>query len=178
MNKKILLAYASRAGSTAEVVDYLAAELRVTGADVDVKRVQVVRSLQGYDAVLVGTPIHMYNPLKEALKFARTFQTELLALPTACFSMGLAMQVDTPLNREAAEKFIAPLVALLQPKALGLFPGKLEFARLDLPWRWILGMASKGKGEVSAGGNMMREGDYRDWEAMKAWAQALPEKLF
>ncbi|NTV35869.1 MAG: hypothetical protein HGA53_02855 [Anaerolineaceae bacterium] len=178
MNKKLLLAYASRAGSTSEVVDRMAEDLRSAGLDVDVKRVQVVRSLQGYDAVVVGTPIRMYNPLKEAMKFASTFQPELQALPTACFSTGLAMQIDTPLNREAAEKFIAPLVALLQPKAVGLFPGKLEFANLDLPWRWIFGMSSKGKGEVVTGGNTMREGDYRDWEEMKTWALALPEKLF
>lgn len=54
MNQKVLIAYASRTGSTQEVAQAIAEELIKRGYPVDVCKADKVNSLEGYTAVLVG----------------------------------------------------------------------------------------------------------------------------
>ncbi len=70
MGRRILVAYATRAGSTAEVAEVVAGVLRESGAEieVDVRPVREVRVLAGYDAVVLGTAMRrrgrQYSPAR------------------------------------------------------------------------------------------------------------------
>ena len=55
--KRILVAYASKAGSTAEVAAFIARKLADAGLAVDLRRAKSVRSVDGYRAVVVGSAI-------------------------------------------------------------------------------------------------------------------------
>ena len=66
MADSILMAYATRYGSTQEVADRIAATLRESGLTVDVQPVKQVQTLDGYRAVVVGAPLYMSDWLKEA----------------------------------------------------------------------------------------------------------------
>jgi menaquinone-dependent protoporphyrinogen oxidase len=57
MRPRILVAYASRAGSTAEVAEVIGRVLREGGPEVDVCPVGAVHSLAGYDALVFGSAI-------------------------------------------------------------------------------------------------------------------------
>jgi menaquinone-dependent protoporphyrinogen oxidase len=128
-----------------------------------------VRDLGPYRAVVLGTAIRMEQPLPEALNFARRHKAALARLPVAVFSLGITLREDTPENRVKARSFLAPLLAdLPEPVSLGLFAGKVDYARLSPVWRWMASRDQSG---------MMREGDWRDWGQINDWALELVHTL-
>jgi menaquinone-dependent protoporphyrinogen IX oxidase len=82
---KILVTYATRAGSTYEVAARVAEVLHTQGAAVDVKPVTAMHELQGYDAIVVGSAIRMGCWLPEAVEFVKTNRETLSRIPTAYF---------------------------------------------------------------------------------------------
>ena len=87
MNEKVLVAYATRCGSTIEVASAIAGELNKNGKSADLRAIKNVTDLQGYSAVVLGSAIRMGNWVPEALKFVEAHQAELSILPTAIFSV-------------------------------------------------------------------------------------------
>jgi len=165
MGDRILIAYASKCGSTGEVAEAIGKVLCQSGAAVDVKRVQDVKDLQPYRAVVLGSAIRMSKPLPEVVNFAKKHRATLAALPAACFSAGLAMKADSPENREKARQFLTPLLdEVKSPVGVGLFGGKLDYATLSPIFRWMFSQDKSGE---------MAEGDWRDWDAISAWAKTL-----
>ncbi len=158
MSDRILVAYASRCGSTAEVAEAIGQVLCDAGMPVDVHPVKKVGDLGKYGAVILGTAIRAGQPLPEAVKFAQRNQQVLAQLPVAYFNVGAALVDDTPENREQAHQALAPLRAVREPLSEGLFAGKVDPARLPFIWRMLL---SAMKTPV---------GDFRNWEAIRAWA--------
>ena len=59
MSDSILIAYATRSGSTQEVAEKIAATLRESGLTVGMQPVKQVQTLGGYRAVVVGAPLYM-----------------------------------------------------------------------------------------------------------------------
>ncbi len=86
MSQTVLIAFATRAGSTPEIAHAVGETLAARGFNVDVQPVRQVRSLQAYDAVILGSPIRVGNWLPEATAFVRTFQADLNRLPVALFT--------------------------------------------------------------------------------------------
>src|SRR6266700_5866579 len=66
---KILIAYASKHGSTREVADVIAAELEPSGLEVEVRPARAVEDPGAYDAVVLGAPLYMGRWHKEARTF-------------------------------------------------------------------------------------------------------------
>jgi menaquinone-dependent protoporphyrinogen IX oxidase len=83
-NKKILVAYATNAGSTAEVARAIGEELGKDDTPVEVQRVEEVTSLEPFSAVVVGAPMIM-GWHRAALKFIRKHKRELSQVPVAYF---------------------------------------------------------------------------------------------
>lgn len=165
MGGRILIAYASKCGSTGEVAEAVGKVLCQSGAAVDVKRVQDVKDLKPYRAVILGSAIRMSKPLSEAVNLAKKHRAALAVLPVACFSVGLAMNADTPENREKAKQFLAPLLdEVTSPVEVGLFGGKMDYNTLSPIFRWMFSQDKTGE---------MAEGDWRDWDAINAWAKTL-----
>ncbi len=54
---KILVAYTTNSGTTEEVAQAIGEELGKRGNAVDVRRLEEVTSLEGYQAVVVGAPM-------------------------------------------------------------------------------------------------------------------------
>ena len=88
MSNSILVAYATRYGSTQEVAERIAATLRESGLMVDVQPVKQVRTLDGYRAVVLGAPLYIGSWLKDAQRFLTQHQPTLEKLPVAIFSLG------------------------------------------------------------------------------------------
>lgn len=161
MDKKVLVVYASKCGSTGEVAGVVAEVLAKAGAVVDVRRVQDVRDLQGYSAVVIGSAARMQKLLPEAVSFAKKHRAALQKVNTAYFSVGIGMKEDTPKNREETSLYLRPLCAIRAPAAsLGLFGGKIDISKLEGIYRLTFSFAK----------DALPEGDYRDWDAIRAWA--------
>ena len=169
MAKKVLVAYATKAGATTEVAEEVGKVLTANGLTVEVRPVNKVKSLHACDAVVIGTAIRMEKPLSEAVNFAKKFHAELASRPLACFSLGVWMREDTPEHREMTRCFLKPLLdELPEPASLGLFGGKLDYSTVSPIWRVLASQDKTG---------LMQEGDWRNWEAIRAWASELAPKL-
>jgi menaquinone-dependent protoporphyrinogen oxidase len=166
MTQHILVAYASRAGSTAEVAETIGQVLREGGAEVDVCSVNRIRTVAGYDALVLGSAIWTGRPLPEALRFAASQRRALAELPVAYFALCEILRVDTPANRDRARGFLAPLREIREPVALEAFAGKKDYSSGHPLVRWAMLHVLHSP-----------EGDWRDWAAIRAWAGALRPRL-
>jgi menaquinone-dependent protoporphyrinogen oxidase len=84
----VLVAYASKRGSTAEIADAIATALRRSGLVVDCKPVHDVGSLADYDALVLGSAVYMKRWQGDAKHFLRKHADELTELPFWVFSSG------------------------------------------------------------------------------------------
>jgi menaquinone-dependent protoporphyrinogen oxidase len=159
--KKILVTFATRAGSTYEIATRVAEVLREAGATVEVKPVTAVHELQGYQAVVVGSAIRMGRWLPEAVEFIKANRETLSHIPTAYFVVSGLLRTETAEMRRQVLAFLDPVRALLEPVRIGLFAGKLDYRTIDGFDRSIAEAVSSA------------EGDWRNWEAIDAWARDL-----
>lgn len=166
MDKRILVAYVSRCGSTAEVADAIGQVFCTAGATVDVRPAKQARDVGAYDAVILGSAARMGKLLPGAAHFAQRNQRALQSVPVAYFFVGMTMMEDTPEHRAEAAAYLDPLREVAQPVSVGLFGGKVDFDTLSPVMRSMLSM-----------GEGVPEGDWRDWEAIRAWAEELVPQL-
>jgi menaquinone-dependent protoporphyrinogen oxidase len=165
MSQEILVAYATKAGSTGEVADAIGRALCDGGAAVDVKPVKEVDDIGGYRAVVVGSAIRIGRWLPEAVRFVEANAATLATMPVAFFQLSGFLQDDTPEKRQEAATYLAPVRALVEPMSEGLFAGKIEYSTLSFFDRTIAKLVGSA------------EGDWRDWEAIHAWATGLRQAL-
>ena len=157
--KKVLIAYASRAGSTAEVAEAIGHVLKGGGIPVDVLPAGQVANVSIYLALILGSAIRMGRWLPEATRLVERSQATLAGMPTAFFSVCLTMQKDTSENRRTVEDYMRPVLQKVRPSSIGLFGGKMDYSRLGFLDRLIVSKMKK-----------VPEGDYRDWTAIRTWA--------
>jgi menaquinone-dependent protoporphyrinogen oxidase len=95
----ILIAYASKPGSTGDAAQAIGEELTARGCVVDVKRIGEVKDVSPYQFILLGSAVRRGRWLPEALGFPEQ-QTNLLASKSvAYFTVCMTMHQDTPENR-------------------------------------------------------------------------------
>ena len=167
MTKKILVAYASRAGATAEVAQVIGQMLGDAGAAVDVRQAKDVADLGPYRAVVLGSAVYMGGWMLEATKFVEKNRVALTHLPLATFTVSLLM-VDRPSEHQQliATHFTgSENQPWLQPITNGLFAGRLDYRKLSLFYRAIAKVMKA------------KEEDRRDWPAIRAWAGDLTAQL-
>jgi menaquinone-dependent protoporphyrinogen oxidase len=163
--KKILVVYASRYGSTGEIAEEIAEVLKESGVEVSVSNVLDVEAVSGYAGVVIGSPIYMGKWLPEAVDFVKNFQNDLRRVPVAVFAAGFSMKEPTEQNRESGRGAISVIRPYVHPFDIGIFAGKLAFEGLSGADAEIIKMAG------------VMEGDFRDWDEIAAWAGDL-EPLF
>jgi menaquinone-dependent protoporphyrinogen oxidase len=168
VSKRVLVAYATKCGSTGEIAVQVRNVLCAQGLEVDVRPAKTVRSLEGYDAIVLGSAIRMGKPIAEARRFVRKHGAALGRLPAAYFAAGMALYEDTPENRAKAQEAAAQLCVAGEPLSLGLFAGKMDIATLEPLLRMFMSKAQDSD---------MPMGDFRDWEAIQAWAAEVAQRL-
>jgi menaquinone-dependent protoporphyrinogen oxidase len=167
MPNRILVTYATCTGSTVGVAEAIGKSLTEAGAQVDVLPMAAVKQLAPYQAVIAGSAIHSNKWLPEAVQFVQMHQAELSRKPFAIFlvCMTLAMRNGEKYRPFVAE-YMAPVRALVQPVSQGLFAGALDI-------RKVPSFADRFKFRLSVLFGIWKEGDHRDWEAIRAWAESL-----
>lgn len=162
--KRILVAYASAAGSTGGVAQTIGETLADAGAAVDVHRVQSVKTLDGYDAVVLGSAIHGGKWLPEAVEFLQANQARLVQLPTAFFLVGLMANKKSESDQRLLDQFLEAERALVKPVAEGRFVGAMFLK--NYPGFTGFGM----RFFIAYCGLGLRGGDFRNPAAIRAWA--------
>src|ERR1700686_1821403 len=85
---RILVAYATKHGSTIEVADAIATALRDGEHEVDVAPAAAVRALDGYRAVVLGGALYMGRFHEDAVGFLKRHRHALREVPLAVFALG------------------------------------------------------------------------------------------
>lgn len=167
MSDKILVAYASRAGSTAGVAETIGKTLAEGGVQVEVRPMQEVEDLTPYRAVVAGSAIQNKQWLPEAMQFMRTHQAALSQRPFAAFlvCMTLAMK-NANKYRGFVKDFLQPVRTLVTPVSEGLFAGVLDISKAS-------SASDRFKFRLSVLFGVWSEGDHRDWNAIRTWAESI-----
>lgn len=166
MEERILVAYATRAGSTSEVAQAIAETLRQEGLHVDLRRARKVADVSPYRAVVLGAPMRAFRWMPEAMRFLRRHREALSRIPVAYFVVCMTLMEDTEENRRLVESWMEPARAIREPVRMGLFAGKMDYSRLSFVERFIVQRMVK-----------VPEGDHRDWEAIRSWAREVADVL-
>lgn len=167
---RVLVAYSSRHGGTEGIAHAIAAVLGGAppedGADlwceVDVMPAADVEDVEDYDAVVVGSAVYAGHWLEAARSFVVAHREALAGRPVWLFSSGPVGDTSVPAD-EAVEP--PALSVLVDAQDHRTFAGRLRSAALALPER-------AGVRPVHA-----NDGDYRDWDAIRAWAAEISESL-
>jgi menaquinone-dependent protoporphyrinogen oxidase len=159
MKGTILVAYASKYGSTREVAEAIASTLRERLLRVVVRPAGEVDRLDEFVGVVLGGGIYMGRWHRDARGFAKHFEDELGRLPVAVFALGPTD--DVPEHRTGSEKQFRKAVEKLpfEPVASGLFGGAIDPRKLQFPF------------------NHMPAVDVRDWNEIRVWADEVAERF-
>ena len=190
--KRILVTYATMAGSTTDVAQAVGNEIARSGLQVDVLPLEQVKDIESYGGVVVGAPMIMgYH--RAALHFLRKYRSTLQRIPLAVFVTAMSVTktdeksaVDVPVylddklakaprkvgNLTFRERYarlsnylqpILGAVRPVKPVSIGVFGGRLEYGRLKW-WAVLFVMLF-----IQAPAR-----DLRDWAAIQAWSASLP----
>jgi menaquinone-dependent protoporphyrinogen oxidase len=167
MSQKILVTYASRFGATAGVAEAIGKTLADRGAPVEVLPMRDVKDLSPYTAVIAGSAINGGAWLPEAMQFVQVHRAELARKPFAAFlvCMTLAMKNGEQYRSHVAT-WLSPVRALVRPVSEGAFAGVLDISNIP-------SFADRLKFRLSVLFGVWKEGDHRDWNAIRAWAESL-----
>jgi menaquinone-dependent protoporphyrinogen oxidase len=124
-----------------------------------------VKDVTPYQAVIAGSAIQAAKWLPEARQFLQTHQAALRQKPFAAFEVCMTLAMPNGENyRQAVAEFMQPVRALVRPVSEGLFAGALDI-------RKIPSFGDRLKFRLSVLLGVWKEGDHRDWNAIRAWAQ-------
>lgn len=167
MEDKILVAYATRHGATAEIADKIGRALREAGLQTDVLEVRRVGDLAPYRAVVLGSAVYVGQWRKEAAAFLRANEGVLAGRPLWLFSSGPTGPGD-PLQLLQGWRLpeaLRPVAERLHPRDIAVFGGALDVQKLGPVEKLLIRMVKA------------PFGDFRDWAAITAWAQAIAAAL-
>lgn len=163
--KPVLIAYATRRGSTREVAEYVGSQLARRRFDVVVEPAATVANLTGVGGVVLGSPVHEGVWLSDAVDFIDRNRDELAVRPVALFALG-ALRRARDWARPGAWDELSIMCTRypdIRPVALALFGGALRKADLALIERLRV--------------RRLPDGDFRDWEAIASWAEVVADTL-
>ncbi len=163
MPKRVLVGYATRTGSTTGVAEAIGRTLGERGYAVEVKSLRETPTADGYDACVIGSAINGGVWLPEALSWLEANGDALGAMPTATFCVhSMNAGSDEKQTRKRAA-YLDKVRAVVTPAAEGFFLGKGPTAEdTSFIARWAF---------KAFGGSA--EGDSRDWDKIRAWAEGL-----
>jgi menaquinone-dependent protoporphyrinogen oxidase len=151
---RILVAFASKHGSTREVAQAIARTLHELGQRVDCVPASSAREVTQYDGVVIGGALYTGRWHRDAMRLCKEHGRDIAARPWAAFAMGPKTLEDQDVvsSRAQLDAALAKL-ALRPPDLVAVFGGVVDPAKLRFPF------------------NRMQASDARDWPAIHAWAR-------
>jgi menaquinone-dependent protoporphyrinogen oxidase len=167
MENQILVAYATKYGATADIAEKIGQVLREAGLSVEVLPADRVGDITAYEAVVLGSAVYIGRWRKEAAKFLKTNVQVLAQKPVWLFSSGPTGE-GNPVELTQGWQFPGALQELadqVRPRDAALFHGSVDVEKMSFMEKWMI------KNVKSP------TGDFRDWDAISAWAAAIATDL-
>ena len=192
---RVLVVFATKHGSTMEVAQTVAEELRDAGVAADVASTAGGADPSGYHAVVVAAPMIM-GWHKEAVRFLRRNRRQLSSVPTAYFVTAASLTKtgedavrDVPVDLDPwlakapkradklsrKERYATPehyaggilkKTRPVRPRCIAFFAGSLDMTKMNI-FEQLFVMLIVGASP----------GDGRHWQAIRDWAASLPALL-
>lgn len=159
---RILVSAGSRHGATAEIAEKIAVTLREWGHEADVVDPERVTSLDGYEAVVLGSAVYAGHWIESAKRVADLVAESNPRPETWLFSSGLIGDPRTPPEDPAD---LADMFDATEAREHRIFGGKIDKSELGIAEKAIL---------IAVGAH---EGDLRDWDEITAWSRDIAERL-
>jgi len=172
---KALVAFGTKYGTTAKVAEEIADILRSKGVETSVLVLRKERRniVDGYDLIVVGSSIIMDKWSKGALAFLEANQRALSKKKVAMFVCSANMYT----NPEKAEQYrkmylddVAERFGIVASVPKGLFGGEIDFGRFGFLTRAMVNSIMRDKLQ---GVDLSNPFDFRDWDAIRSWADSL-----
>ena len=167
MDKKVLVAYASKYGATAEIAEKIGEVLKQEGLQADVLPVKSVKNLAEYGAVVLGSGVYIAMWRKEAANFLKANEKLLTEKPVWLFSTGPGGEGD-PVQLLKGWRFpkgLQPVIERIKPRDTAVFGGNVDAKKMNFIEKWMI---KNVKSPV---------GDFRDWNAITKWAKDIAEAV-
>jgi menaquinone-dependent protoporphyrinogen oxidase len=165
---RVLVTFASAAGSTAGIAEWITGALLARGHDVVLRSVEEVTGLADYDAFVIGSAVHDQAWLPAAADFLTENRRALRGKPVWLFSVGSPGALRGPFRRWAMLEEVDILADLLKdvtPVDHRLFTGVITAATFG-KFGALLFRALGG-----------RFGDFRDWDEIEKWSASISAAL-
>ena len=177
--KKVLIAYSTWAGATHEVANEIGKVFQANLFDVKVIAANESKSIDTYDAILLGTSIHAGQTVKSFRQFIKQNIDILLNKPTALFVVCANMMNDSQDNGEETLAWLDRVIGKynkFKPLSIGLFGGATltdgdDFNKLNVLIRKTITAMNKKIVDEH------RRSDFRDWEFIHSWAEEVIKKI-
>jgi len=168
---KVLVAYASKYGSTKGIAEFISEKLHQHGLDAEVRDISTAQALGQYDAFVVGSAVFMGHWMKEARQFVSQNQSVLSSRPVWIFSSGPTGTSETDKKGRNLREVSGPteldeLRTSLKPRDHHVFFGAF--------------FPDKIKGMMGFFGKMAPkedQGDFRNWTEIEAWTNNIADSL-
>jgi menaquinone-dependent protoporphyrinogen oxidase len=161
MAAKVLIAYASKYGSTKEIAEKIGEVIKGEGLEVDTLSADKVKDISGYKDVIIGAAMYMGMWRKEARNFITKYEKALAEKRLWVFSSGPSGKGDPAqlLKGVTVPAAIKPILDRVKPQDLTVFHGNLDPMKMKGLEKWIVKRVGGGTG------------DFRDWDMITAWAK-------
>jgi menaquinone-dependent protoporphyrinogen oxidase len=169
---KILVAYASAHGSTAEVAAFIGRQLQTYSVEVDCAPVESINNIQMYDAVIVGSPIHDGMWLQSMSLFLERLAAQLATKPVYLFITCIRVLEEGGYHHALNNYLHVLTLKKINVRDTTAFAGKLKLDTIDWNERWLLTLRYDGS-ELPQHLNV----DYRDWYTIASWANKVALNL-
>ena len=167
MDKKVLVAYASKYGATAEIAQKIGEVIKQEGLAVDVLPANRITDPAYYKAVVIGSAAYIGGWRKEAAAFIKTNEKLLANKLVWIFSSGPTEKGDPVklLDGWLYPKALKPVIDRIKPRDITVFHGVINVEKLNFLEKRMMKMV---KTEI---------GDYRDWDMITKWAKGIAETV-
>jgi menaquinone-dependent protoporphyrinogen oxidase len=160
---RVLVTAGTKHGATAEIAAAIGRGLEADGIVVDVRAPDDLESVDAYDAVVLGSAVYVGHWVEAAQRFVERHEDALVEKPVWIFSSGPIGDPPKPAGDAAVD--VSGVVEAIEPRDHKVLSGKVDKSTLGFGERAVL-TAVRAK-----------EGDYRDWPAIDAWAREIAAAL-
>jgi menaquinone-dependent protoporphyrinogen oxidase len=159
---RVLVTAASKYGATGEIAQTIGDVLGVRGVETSVASPDEVTTIDGFDAVVLGSAVYAGRWMKSAKELVDRFADALAGRPVWLFSSG---PIGDPPKPDEDPVDVADLVKATRARGHQVFAGKVVRKQLSFPEKAIV-VALR-----------VPDGDFRDWDQIRHWASGIADSL-
>ncbi|MEZ7498611.1 menaquinone-dependent protoporphyrinogen IX dehydrogenase [Flavobacterium sp. Arc3] len=174
---KLLIIYGTTEGQTRKIARFMQEVLQENGHQVIIADASdEPPTPTDFDAVLIGGSIHMHKYQSPMAHYITSHVTDLNKMPTAFFSVSLAVASDMEEEHEEVQKITDKFLTKKgwKPMVTTQIAGALKYTQYDYFKRLIMKFISKKEGRTT---DTSQDFEYTDWNAVKKFIDQFADKV-